>query len=200
MDHYSILLSHIADEDDMRYVAEFKNRFADIVTGIKPEYEDSDPLDLDDTQVTVVLIGEHTWRSAQIDQQLYKSLTPVPRGILAIILPTYDYPGLSKRGAHGEEHLHATTPRDSRYWAHNIPRRVVENIQSGYITVRPWSEKAKDVEEWIHEAFLASTKFKPEGIDRMPMMQDDHSELGWKSEKAPANEGGTFESRVNLVG
>lgn len=198
MERYTVFTCCASDEDDARYLAEFKTRFADVVAGFLPEYDDSDPLDLNGAQVTVVLIGEQTWRSALIDKQILKSLTPVPRGLVGILLPCYDYPGLSRRASHGEEHLRATNPRDSRFWSHNIPRRFFENLQNDYAVLRPWTEDPKLMAQWIHEAFETSTKLKPEGLDR-PAQLDDNTELtlGWKSENAPAT---SFEGKVNLVG
>ncbi len=197
MERYTVFTCCTGDEDDARYLSEFKNRFGDIVAGFLPEYEDSDPLDLSGAQVTVVLIGEQTWRSALIDRQILKSLTPVPRGLMGILLPCYDYPGLSHRATHGEEHLRATTPRDSRFWSHNIPQRFFDNILAEYAVLRPWTEDPKLMAQWIHEAFEASTKVKPAGLER-PAQMDDNTDLtlGWKGTNAPAQ---TFEGKVNLV-
>ena len=94
---------------------------------------------LKDSTVTVVLIGEETWKRKHVDWEIGSSIRHTqnnPRsGLLGIILPTY--------------------PRKStkEYNRYTIPPRLFDNIDCGFAKIYNWSTNPDSIQKWIHEAF-----------------------------------------------
>ena len=133
----------------------------------------------DEAEVLIVVVGLESWRRASIDAALAEVLarTP-PLGVLGLLLPDYDYPSLKLRATVGDDMLHATNPRDGRYWAHNVPVRLFENVNAGYAVMRPWSRRPGPFAEWI-EAAAQGRNRKPAAV-RPAATADDTSALGWR--------------------
>ncbi|NPE28642.1 TIR domain-containing protein [Methanococcoides sp. SA1] len=103
---------------------------------------------LKDSTVTVVLIGEETWKRKHVDWEIGSSLRHTqnnPRsGLLGIILPTY--------------------PRNSttKYNEHTIPPRLHDNVNCGFATIYNWSTNPDSIQSWIHETFEQRFKKDPD--------------------------------------
>ena len=115
---------------------------ADIVRArIRNEY-------LQDSTVTIVLVGSQTWQRKHVDWEIGSSLRETlynsRSGLLGIVLPTY--------------------PRASynTYLKYTIPPRLSANIDCGYAKLYNWSDNPTAVSSWIHEAFLRKAKIKPD--------------------------------------
>ena len=96
---------------------------------------------LRDSTVTVVLIGEETWKRKHVDWEIGASIRDTefnPRsGLLGILLPTYPRPA-------GEP---------TKYNPYTIPPRLHDNIECGFAKIYNWSDNPNVVQQWIHEAF-----------------------------------------------
>lgn len=103
---------------------------------------------LKESTVTVVLIGEDTWKRKHVDWEISSSIRDTvnnPRsGLLGIILPTY--------------------PRNyqNKYSSYTIPPRLAQNIDCGFAKIYNWSSNPILVQEWIHEAFLSRNMVLPD--------------------------------------
>lgn len=103
---------------------------------------------LKESTVTVVLIGEDTWKRKHVDWEISSSIRDTinnPRsGLLGIILPTY--------------------PRtdQNKYSPYNIPPRLAQNIDCGFAKIYNWSSNPTLVQERIHEAFLSRNRVLPD--------------------------------------
>lgn len=175
------------DEEDVEYADEIRALLGDRVAA------DDAP-----AEVMVVLVGPNTWRDSEVAESIAHAMeviaeTELPRrALMGLLLPTYDYPGLSKRQPHGLENLHATTPRDGRYWACNVPRVLFDNLQAGYAQMRPFSRKTDDLATWIHEAATARGRelFTPV----RPTERYAERDIGW----APYGPEGVVGGAVNV--
>ena len=96
---------------------------------------------------------------------------------MALLLPSYDYPSMTTRSSVGDDMLHATTPRDGRFWAHNIPLRLFQNYDSGIATLRPWTKKPALLAEWL--AHAVNTPRDRAANDRPVQPEDLTEEHGW---------------------
>ena len=89
--------------------------------------------------VTIVLIGEHTWKRKYVDWEIYASLRDTkanPRnGLIGIILPSH--PNFNKTTIN-----HRT-----------IPPRLSDNVHKGYASLHHWTGDMRQVQTWIHQAF-----------------------------------------------
>ena len=96
---------------------------------------------LPDSTVTVVLIGEETWKRKHVDWEISASIRETksnPRlGLLGILLPTYPRPA-------GEP---------TKYCPYTIPPRLHDNIECCFAKIYNWSDNPHCVQQWIHEAF-----------------------------------------------
>ena len=103
---------------------------------------------LSDSTVTVVLIGNETWKRKHVDWEIAASVRDTnnsPRsGLLGIYLPTFKH-----RNNYGQ------------YDKHRIPFRLLDNHDCGYASLHNWSENPAEVQKWIHTAFLDRKKIIP---------------------------------------
>ena len=144
--------------DDQREVDEFINRFAyrenifipkmlgingienDLINSTNPTYVMSQIRQryLEDSTVTIVLIGSCTHSRRYIDWELKASLTQgssTPNGVIGIILPTQG----------DRAHM---PPRLKDNWS---------NSSSCYVNYMVYPQNAYELSQWIEEAFLART-------------------------------------------
>ena len=95
-----------------------------------------------DSSVTLVLIGENTYKSKFVDWEIHASLKDRGQigrsGLLGIFIP-----GITN-GCKNNKNL--------------IPARLGDNIKFGYASCHEWTEDPNQLQEWIHEAFKARTK------------------------------------------
>ena len=96
---------------------------------------------LQDSTVTVVLVGANTWRRKHVDWEIGSSIRDTPKnprsGLLGILLPTYPRP--------------PSRPHD--YYIYTIPPRLHDNIECGFAKIYGWSEDPNTVQSWIDDAF-----------------------------------------------
>jgi hypothetical protein len=190
---HSIYLCHAGHEDDAYYVDPLIARLGEQLVGHTAD-EDTP---IGDAEVMIVVVGEHTWRDGQVAAELAKALElrgDDPRcAVMGLLLPSYDYPGLSRRQPHGQENLHATDPREDRYWACNVPRALADNIESGFAHMRPFTKKAETLHEWIHVAAALRTKGRAVAPEQHTTTYDPDA-LGW----SPSGPEGVVNGAVNV--
>lgn len=118
---------------------------------------------LKESTVTIVLIGEHTWRRKHIDYEIYNTLRGTKNnsrsGLLGIILPIYK-----------------NDKTNEIYSPNTIPKRLYLNLKN-YASIYNWSNKSNDIEKWIHEAFLKRNNSNP--INTMSLMKSNWKGDGW---------------------
>ena len=139
---------------DQRYKDRFERRFSnsyDIMVANSVQTGDIDinlPTErvsqiirdeyLQETTVTIVLVGPHTWRRKHVDWEISFSIRDTdsnPRsGLLGILLPTYP-----------------TYPKS--HDPYTIPPRLHDNIECGFAKIHNWSKDPMKVQSWIDEAF-----------------------------------------------
>ena len=95
---------------------------------------------LRNSSVTVVLVGQETWKRKHVDWEIASSLrhTDLNRrsGLVGLLLPT--------RWDH-------YTPNNPTY--NTIPPRLVDNVHRGYASLHPWTEDATQMINIIHNAW-----------------------------------------------
>ncbi len=93
---------------------------------------------LADSTVTVVLIGTQTWQRKHVDWEIGSSIRETKSssrsGLLGIFLPTYPLV-------------------NNRYDPQTIPPRLYDNVESGFAKLYAWTQDARAIQAWIHEAF-----------------------------------------------
>lgn len=118
---------------------------------------------LKESTVTIVLIGEETWRRKHIDYEIYNTLKSTQNnlrsGLIGVILPTY-----SKYNS-------------KTYTQRTIPKRLHLNLQNNYANIYFWTENPTENQHWIHEAFLKRNKVIPD--NSMPIMKNNWKGDSW---------------------
>ena len=139
-DYYDIMVSksvQLGDIDDERLSTD---RIREI---IRDDY-------LQDSTVTIVLVGARTWHRKFVDWEIGSSIRATKNnsrsGLLGIILPTYPRP----------------PGKPTHYYFHTIPPRLHDNIQCGFAEIRDWSNDPDQVQSWIHDAFLRRKEKQPD--------------------------------------
>lgn len=103
---------------------------------------------LQDSTVTVVLVGAHTWQRKHVDWEIGSSIRDTQKnlrsGLLGILLPTY--PGYPL----------------NEYGPYTIPPRLYDNIQCEFATIYKWNDDPNTVQSWIHDAFNRRKKMNPD--------------------------------------
>ena len=164
-DRHKVFVSYYHD-DDQYYRELFENMFSDyydIMVSKSVQLGNIDerlPTDrireiirddyLQDSTVTVVLVGAHTWQRKFVDWEIGSSIRATKNnsrsGLLGIILPTYPRP----------------PGKPTNYYFHTIPPKLHDNIQCGFAEIRGWSDDPDQVQSWIHEAFLRRKEKQPD--------------------------------------
>lgn len=143
--------------DDQNAVLAFKERFDDIQDAFvfrgqsMPEdiinsWDDDYVMSqirarfLQDSSVTIVLVGNCTWSRKFVDWEVQASLRQraggAPNGLLAIVLD----------------------PNRKTNPAPQLPDRVSLNVDSGYARYNWYPQSATELSEWIDDAYDARTK------------------------------------------
>lgn len=153
-------------QDDEKYRNKFEELFGDIYVSKSVDEGDIDPnLNteyvrqkirdeyLRDSTVTVVLVGNNTWKRKHVDWEISSSIRHTvknPRsGLLGIILPSY------KR------------PNPGKYNSDTIPPRLWDNIKCEFATIYGWSNEKTTIEERIHSAFQRKDKVNPDNSRKL---------------------------------
>ena len=164
-------------EDDEKYRNKFEELFGDIYVSKSVDEGDIDPNSktetirqkirdeyLIDSTVTVVLVGNNTWKRKHVDWEISSSIRHTeknPRsGLLGILLPTYNY---SSTG---------------NYYANTIPPRLWDNIKCEYAKIYRWSDDEEFVEDIIHKAFQRKDKDNPD--NSRPLFRKNRSGDKWQ--------------------
>lgn len=102
---------------------------------------------LQDTTVTVVLVGANTWQQESVDWEINASIHQTEfytrSGLLGIFLQTY------------------TCPPDKPYNPRTIPPRLYDNIRCGYCEIYPWNENPHMLQDLIHNAYKRRIEVRP---------------------------------------
>jgi hypothetical protein len=119
---------------------------------------------LQESTVTVVLIGPETWKRKHVDWEIGSSIRRTEynsrSGLLGIILPTYPRKDLSK------------------YNPYTIPPRLYDNIVCDYAKIYNWTTEPNDVKKWIHDAFERRDKIDPD--NSFPNFVHNRSGESWQ--------------------
>lgn len=91
-----------------------------------------------DSSVIVVLVGNNTYKRKHVDWEIAAGLDPRTNGrsgLLGLLLPTYS--GFDK----------------SEYYKDSIPERLLKNIESGFASIRKWTDDQSTIKHYIQSAF-----------------------------------------------
>ena len=103
---------------------------------------------LQDSTVTVVLVGVETWKRKHVDWEIGSSIRQTQHstrsGLLGILLPTYPI----------------TYPNN--YCIYTIPPRLHDNIRYGFADIYNWNTDPDVVQSWIHDAFDRRNRIDPD--------------------------------------
>ena len=103
---------------------------------------------LSDSSVTIVLIGNNTWKRKYVDWEIYSSMRSTkknPRsGVVGIILPTRTDFG-----------------KDKAFDKYTIPPRLADNIDNNFVRIYDWSENPNFYMDIIHAAFTRKDRINP---------------------------------------
>lgn len=103
-----------------------------------------------DATVTMVLIGQCTWKRKHVDWEIGSSLRATrlnPRcGLLGILLPNH------------------SNARTGRYSHNLVPPRLADNVGGNdpYARVYDWSNNPTEIRNWIHRAFQRRAGMDPD--------------------------------------
>lgn len=118
---------------------------------------------LQDSVVTVVLVGKDTWRKKHVDMEIKAGLSQTnsnPRsGLIGILLPTY------------------SDLDNNQYTYDTIPPRLAVNIQNGYAKMYPWDINLLVIHTSIYEAFKRVNLVAPD--NSCPSFKEDMSGESW---------------------
>lgn len=128
--------------------------------------------------VTVVLIGQDTWKRKHVDWEISSSLREThynPRsGLIGILLPTYKKYS-SKYET--EDNKHSIDNGVGFFDTTTIPQRVAMNLDNGFAKIYDWSENPYDIQQWIDEAFKRRNKIIPD--NSLKMYDDNKYGINW---------------------
>ena len=103
---------------------------------------------LSDSTVTVVLIGEDTWRRKHVDWEIAASIRDTEAnersGLVGILLPTY------------------SSPQKGGYDQYVIPPGLHYNVQCGFAELHGWNERPNNVARWIDGAYNRRKRVVPD--------------------------------------
>lgn len=102
-----------------------------------------------DATVTVVLIGEETWKRKHVDWEIASSIRETRNnsrtGLIGILLPSYSAYGYS---------LKRTEDGRGSYDPYTIPPRLYDNVQCGFAKIYSYPRNPDELRQWIHDAYL----------------------------------------------
>lgn len=102
---------------------------------------------LQDTTVTVVLVGANTWQQESVDWEINASIHQTEfysrSGLLGIMLPTY------------------TRPPDKLYNPRTILLRLHDNIRCGFSKIYPWIDYPYWLMCFIQDTYIRSREVQP---------------------------------------
>ena len=117
---------------------------------------------ISDATVTLVLIGNDTWKRKYVDWEIGSSLRNTTRnsrtGLLGIVLPTYQ----STSWAGYQHPSMSKTENGGFYDPHTIPPRLYDNLLRGYAKIYSWEDDPQSVKEWIHNAYIMRNLCEPD--------------------------------------
>jgi len=106
-----------------------------------------------DATVTVVLIGNETWKRKHIDWEISSSVRSTKKnsrtGLIGILLPSYE------------------RPEPGKYSIHTIPPRLWDNVNENnfsddtFAKIYGWRDDPEDFQNYIHQAFLRKDRVNP---------------------------------------
>ncbi|MFY0677562.1 MAG: TIR domain-containing protein [Neptuniibacter sp.] len=103
--------------------------------------------------VTVVLIGEETWKRKHVDWEISSSIRDTQynsrTGLLGIILPSYPRKDMSSCSKN------------------TIPPRLQDNVDCGFAKIYNWTTNPTELQLWIHEAFINRKSVNPSNSREM---------------------------------
>lgn len=91
-----------------------------------------------DSSVIVVLVGPNTKKRKHVDWEIYAGLRTSIRGnsgLIGVLLPEFPL------------------SRDNKYYASDIPARLMDNVRSGYAEIYAWDYFVKNFQNIINKAF-----------------------------------------------
>jgi hypothetical protein len=158
--------------DDQSYKEKFKNLFGDLIVNKSVESNDIDSDNSDeyikqliqndylaDTTVLVVLIGAKTKCRKHVDWEISGALNLKVgdgySGLLGLFLPTHPNFGSEK------------------YTTSEVPKRLAENIKSGYAIVRDWTDDRVKLQEYLEKAFSKRNESDKIVNKAIPQMDKD---------------------------
>jgi hypothetical protein len=179
---------------DLEYREKFESIFAhsfetiiskSVQDGDIPSYSSSDNTHtiirdeyLRDSTVTVVLIGQDTWKRKHVDWEISSSLRQTNynsrSGLLGILLPSYEKPNsffMHESNNHRIEGGFGFCDKKT------IPQRLAMNLDNGFAKIYDWSENPYEVQQWIHEAFQRRSKIIPD--NSLKMYNDNKYGRSW---------------------
>ena len=119
---------------------------------------------LQNSTVTVVLIGTKTWQRKHVDWEIAGSIRDTKlnsrSGLIGIFLPT-----------------HSDYGRD-KYNPYIIPPRLYRNVKCGFVKLYDWNTDPTTMEDWIHEAFNRRKKIIPD--NSYPSFVNNRSGERWQ--------------------
>ncbi len=96
---------------------------------------------ISDTSVVVVLVGKNTYCRKHVDWEISAGLRN-NAGLIGLALPSHSSYGKKK------------------YSSGEVPRRLVDNLQSEYASFYDWTENRINIVKWIEKAFEMKSKMK----------------------------------------
>ncbi len=107
-----------------------------------------------DSTVTIVLIGESTWRRKHVDWEISSSIKATQRnsrnGLLGVFLPSYPF-------------TREAFTNTLQYNPHTIPPRLHENVTCGFADLYLWSELTPyNIRKWVDDAFRKRATVVPD--------------------------------------
>lgn len=127
---------------------------------------------LRDSTVTVILIGNDTWRRKHVDWEISSSLRHTeynPRsGMIGILLPTFKSKGLDY-GIPIKDYVYLENAYDYTVNKTSLPERFAMNLDNGFAKLYDWSENPHEIQQWIHDAFERRNKITPD--NSLPMFK-----------------------------
>lgn len=133
--------------------------------------------------VSIVLVGERTWRSKSVDRAIVDAMRPLAHheerrssyGLMAILLRAYRLPDELTRSL--DDEVRATTPPRRRFVPNNLPPRLWEASSRGLVAIHPLPRHDEELTSWLDGAAIrrAAVPAKPSRI--APMLRDRRSSM-----------------------